>query len=333
MKIRIDRQWRWLVALGGILVPGIVFGAFSVPHQFEAGTPIKASEMNANFEAIAARLDEQAEPLSPPVIGTLSLDGVASALPITKFSQSIELPFVNGVPGKLSFSEIVVQGVAGAATPDLNLALAAQTPIAEASVVLGDLTIDVENVRVTGVSIVESSASLPQQVVALTFRVVSWTWDDGDGPATVVTYNLGTGVGGGPIDQFAFGYFPPSLTPDASYTAIASYQQQLGCPTPAAGCKVAYGPLLLNKRVGADTLSDVNAVLTAAPTTVTVDWFADDASLNNSVGLEQSVATRWSLTTGAGGTLQESVAFTYSKIIWHAGIKETRWDVGQNQPF
>lgn len=333
MKIRIDGQWRWLVALGGILVPGIVFGAFSVPHAFEPGTPIKASEMNANFEALAAKLDEQANPPVAPVIGTITLEGVASALPITKFSQSIEVPMVNGVPGKMAFSEIVVQRSAGAGTPALNLAAASQSAIAQASIDLGDLTVDLENVRVTGLSIVESRGALPQEVIALTFRIVSWTWDDGAGPLTTVTYNLATGVGGGPIGVFSFGYFPPGVAPDATYTAIAGYEHRVGCAPPAIGCKPVHSRLVVRKGVGADSMGSVNAMVTTKPTSVTLDWFADDASVNNSVELEQGVATSWSITTAESGALQETVGFGYSRISWNAGITEARWDVGQNAPF
>lgn len=335
MKFRIDGQWRWLVALGGILVPGIVFGAFSVPHTFEPGTPIKASEMNANFEALAAKVDAQTNPPAAPSIGTLTLDGVVSEVPITKFSQSINVPWTVGTtPGKAAFSEIVVQRAAGAGTPDLNRTAAMGSSLKTASIALGDLTIGLENVRVTGVSIVETRAGVPQEAIALFFRAVSWTWDDGENPVTSVTFNLQTNLGGGPaVDSFSFGYFPTGVTPDATYTPVASYQHQLGCAIPAAACKAVHGPVVVSKRVAGDTLAEINAVVTSSPVSMTLDSFADDASINNSVSLEDSLVTSWTITTGEGGTLEESVGFTYQKIRWTAGITEAGWNVATNEPL
>lgn len=333
MKFRIDGQWRWLVALGGILVPGIVFGAFSVPHTFEAGTPIKASEMNANFEAIAAKLDAQANPPAAPAIGTLTLDGLASALPITKFSQSIDVPIVNGALGKTVFSEIFVQRPADEDSPDVYRAAASGSAIRVGSIVLGDLTVELQNVRVTRANIIDVRSALPQEVIALTFRVVSWVWDDGVNPATSVTYDVSTAVGGGPADDFSFGYFPAGVTADNGYTPISSYQHEVGCIAPATGCKVAFGPLLVKKWVGADSLNGANAILSGTPVGVALDWFADDATINNSVVLEDGIATSWSVSTDESGVLLESVGFTYGRVIWQAGIKEVRWDVAQNAPF
>jgi type VI protein secretion system component Hcp len=335
MKFRIDGQWRWLVALGGILVPGIVFGAFSVPHTFEPGTPIRASEMNANFEALAAKVDAQANPTAAPSIGTLTLDGVVSALPITKVSQSIEVTWsVGTAPSKPKFSELVVLRPAGSGTPDLARTSSMGSAAKTASVVLGELTIELENVRVTGMGVVETNGGLPQEAVALFFRAITWTWDDGENPVTSVTYDLSTSLGGGAaIDSFTFGYFPEGVSPDASYASIAGYKHQMGCATPAAACKAIHGPLAVSKRVGADTLGAVGSLLTLKPLGVTVDWFADDGSVNNGVSLEDSLVTSWSISTGEGGTLDESVSFTYPKIRWTAGITEAGWDVAANQPL
>jgi type VI protein secretion system component Hcp len=335
MKFRIDGQWRWLVALGGILIPGIVFGAFSVPHTFEAGTPIKASEMNANFEAIAAKLDAQANPPVAPSIGTLTLDGVVSELPITKFSQSINVPWTVGTtPGKAAFSEIVVQRAAGAGTPDLNRTAAMGNALKTATIVLGNLTIELENVRVTGASVVETRGGLPQEAIALFFRAITWTWDDGENPVTSVSFDLQTYVGGGAsVDGFSFGYFPAGVAPDATYTPIAGYKHQLGCPAPAAACKVAHGPIVVSKRVAGDTLAEINAVVTFSPVSAALDWFADDSTVNNSVSLEDSRVTSWSITTSEDGTLDESVGFTYTKIRWTAGITESGWNVAANMPL
>src|SRR5215207_8591201 len=213
MKFRSDGQWRWLIAVGGILVPGIVFGAFSVPHQFEAGTPIKASEMNANFEAIAAKLDEAAEPPGAPAVGTLTLQGIASALPISKLTQSINVTWTPGTaPSKPKLSEIVVQRPAGAATPEINRAAVQGKSLATASIVLGALTIDLSAVRLTGVTVSDARGGLAQEAITLTFGAISWTWDDGVSPVRTVEFDVQSGAGGGgAVDAFAFGYFPPGV--------------------------------------------------------------------------------------------------------------------------
>jgi hypothetical protein len=70
--------------------------------------------------------------------------------------------------------------------------------------------------------------------------------------------------------------------------------------------------------------------LAVKPHDVTIDWFADEATVNNGIELTQSVLTEVALTTGDDGNLSESVAFTYPKIVWRAGIVERGWDVVQN---
>jgi type VI protein secretion system component Hcp len=335
MKFRIDGQWRWLVAVGGILVPGIVFGAFSVPHQFEAGTPIKASEVNANFEAIAAKLDEAAEPPSAPVIGTLSLAGVASALPITKLTQSINVTWTPGLtPSKPKLSEIVVQRPAGTGTADINSAAVQGRSLATASIVLGDLTIDLSAVRLTGVSVSDARGGLPQEAIALTFGAISWTWDDGVSAVRTVEFDVQSGaVGAGTVDAFAFGYFPPGVAQDDGYQAISNYRHQVACATPAAGCKPLHGPLVIRKLVSAATLGELGAVLSAHAASVTLDWFADDATVNHGVELEGSLITELAITTGDDGSLNEAVGFTYPRITWKAGDTVANWDVVAGAQF
>jgi len=335
MKFRSDGQWRWLIAVGGILVPGIVFGAFSVPHQFEAGTPIKASEMNANFEAIAAKLDEAAEPPGAPAVGTLTLQGIASALPISKLTQSINVTWTPGTaPSKPKLSEIVVQRPAGAATPEINRAAVQGKSLATASIVLGALTIDLSAVRLTGVTVSDARGGLAQEAITLTFGAISWTWDDGVSPVRTVEFDVQSGAGGGgAVDAFAFGYFPPGVAQDDGYQAISDYRHQVACATPAAGCKPIHGPLLIRRPVSAETLGELSSVLSAHAAAVTLDWFADDATINHGVELEGSLITELAITTGDDGSLNEAVGFTYPRITWKAGDTASNWDVVAGAQF
>lgn len=336
MKFRIDGQWRWLVALGGILVPGIVFGAFSVPHTFEPGTPIKASEMNANFEALAAKIDAQAVPPAAAPIGTLTLDGLVSALPITKFSQSIKVAWVpgGGAAGKPTFSEVIVQRPVGAGTPDITHAMLAGTSVPDASIELGTLSIGLEYVRITGVSVLEPRGGVPQEAIALTFRAITWSWDDGVNPVMEVSFDLLSGVGGGgAVQAFNFGYFPPGVTADLSYAAISGYRHQVACITATASCKPTHGAVIVDKALSADTIGELGTMLGVNAHDVTLDWYVDEATVNNGIELTQSVLTEFAVTTSNDGQLSESLSFTYPRITWRAGITERRWDVLQNAEF
>lgn len=57
MSLRKTNSWKWLVALGAIFVPGLVSGALTLPYSFTSGQPIRAVEVNANFEALRSRID------------------------------------------------------------------------------------------------------------------------------------------------------------------------------------------------------------------------------------------------------------------------------------
>jgi hypothetical protein len=48
----IGKSWKWLVAMGAVFVPATLLAAVDIPNTFSAGTPIRAAEMNANFNAL-----------------------------------------------------------------------------------------------------------------------------------------------------------------------------------------------------------------------------------------------------------------------------------------
>ena len=52
-----SRKWRWLGAAGAAFVPALAFAALEVPHEFAAGDPIVAAEMNENFDAVQTEVN------------------------------------------------------------------------------------------------------------------------------------------------------------------------------------------------------------------------------------------------------------------------------------
>ena len=332
MKFRIQKQWRWLVALGAVLVPGIVAGAFSVPHQFKAGTAIKASEMNANFDALAAKLDALTNPPAAVAIGKLTLEGVATDLPISKFAQSIQVNWAPpALPTKPSFSNIVVTRDAGLGTPPISLRVAEGSLVPTASIALGNLTVDLDGVHVVSTSVAAPRGGLPQESIGLTFTSIKWTWNDGVNPSTVVNYTIPNNIGGGgAVQAFKLGYFPPGVTADPAYVPISGYTHQIACVSPVVGCKPAHSAIAVQKLVGADSLGEIGNLVAAKQATVDLDWFKDETTVNNSVSLAKTLVTGVAITTGDDGSLNETASFGYTQITWKAGNVVAGWDVLAN---
>lgn len=333
MKFRIERNWRWLVALGAMLVPGIVAGAIELPHTFKAGTPIKASEMNENFAALAAKLDATSAPPVAPQIGTLSLQAGAAGTPIYAFAMDVQTPFSLSGTGaaKPQFSPIVVRRDVDEKSPSINL-MSNQGKALVATIVLGNLTIDLDGVRIVGTAVVAPRAGIPQEELALTFTKIRWTWEEPNQPAREVDFDVAqsTGGGGGP-SAFTFGYFPPGTELDPAYIPILGYEHAVACASPTAGCKQAHGPVIVRKGVDSSTLDELGqALLRKANVTASLDWFKDDASVNNSLLLGDVAVTKVALSTGANGVLSESASFAYATIKWTAGKTEAGWDVAKN---
>ncbi len=52
------KSWRWLGVVGALLLPALAVAAVGIPNTFSAGDVISASEMNENFDAVKAKMDE-----------------------------------------------------------------------------------------------------------------------------------------------------------------------------------------------------------------------------------------------------------------------------------
>jgi type VI protein secretion system component Hcp len=332
MTFRMRQSWRWLVALGAMLVPAVVTGALELPFTFEAGNAIKASEVNANFQALAAKIDAASVGAPNPVVGTLTIAGVLTDAEIRKFSQSIDVAWSPGsVLGKPQLSRIVIERDLGEGTPGINRNLCLSKALATASIVLGNLTIDL-----TQVSIVDSSLATPrggavQETIALAYNALTYTWRDTNEPERAVTYDIAKSVGGSNATQaFVFGYFPAGVAPADGYTPITSAEHQIGCAT--AGCKPQHAPLSLSKQFEVGTLDTLGLVLSGkSGSSVDVDFFADADTVSNGVQLDGVVVTGVELSTDASGALNEKASFGYQTINWVAGNVSHGWDVVANK--
>lgn len=102
-------MWKKQKALGILLAlaaPSLAVAAFELPHVFEAGNVISASEMNANFDALAteiAELKEEIEFLSTnqPQALELQISGTISST-AGRFSLSHSPRFVGSWPAVTS---------------------------------------------------------------------------------------------------------------------------------------------------------------------------------------------------------------------------------------
>jgi hypothetical protein len=74
------RHWRWGVALAAVFVPGIATGALTLPHIFAPGAPIRAAEVNANFDAIRQKSDSVEAGLANVQSSVSTLQGQVTGL-------------------------------------------------------------------------------------------------------------------------------------------------------------------------------------------------------------------------------------------------------------
>jgi type VI protein secretion system component Hcp len=331
MTFRIEKKWRWLVAFGAVLVPGIVSGALTLPFTFSPGNPIRASEVNANFEALRAQLDALSNAPVLPSVGTLTLAGTATLLPIRKFSQSVTVPFTNGgASAKPSLSDVQVVLDVGASAPQIDLALSQGKVLASADIVLGNFALHLTSVVLDHVTVGAPQAGIAQETLSLSYKAVDWIWQVGAGPKKLVSFNISTATGGGSgVKSFTYGYFAPGVDVDATYLPITGYTHDIACPP---GAKCTQGALSVQKAVGSETLDELGlATAEQSGLSVDLEWFLTAGTASNSVQLANATVVGVELTTKADGSLVESADFGYGQITWKAGTEVTSFDVAGNK--
>jgi type VI protein secretion system component Hcp len=324
MAFRIQKKWHWLVAVAAVFVPGIVTGALTLPFTFSAGQPIRASEVNANFEALRAQL---AGTPARPTVGTLTLAGIATPLPIRKFTESVTIPTSGaGATAKPTFSDVQVVLDVGASDPQLNSDVSNHSPLTSADVAVGNFALHLTGVALDHLTVGPAQAGVAQETLGMTFQTVQWSWQVGTGPASVVSYDTVQSVGGGSsVKSFSYGYFAPGVVADATYLSVSGYTHDITCP-PAAKC--AQGPLSVQKAVGSETLDELG-LATGAPSAlkVALAWFQTAGTSSNTLQLSNASVVGVALTTNDDGTFTESVDFSYGQITWLAGAQQTTFVV------
>ncbi len=332
MSMKIGKKWRVLGIVGALCVPALVTAALSVPFSFKAGDPIKADQVNANFEALRSSLDALNNGQHVrAVVGTLTLPGVLTNAPIRGFTQAIDVPVVAVGSGqgnsKPTLSDVQVVRDAGDGTPPLDLVLNQQKRLATADIVMGSLSVHLTSVLVTRVAVAGVQAGRAQETIGLYFDAAEWTWQEGKAAAKVVSFDRTKGIasGAGALPA-SFAYFAPGVPATAGYVPILSYSHEMGCATPP--CKVAHGTLSVQKPVGPETLDALGtAAMTKHTPALDLTWFTAADTASHSVTLTDLVVANVSLSVADDGTLNESESFAYSTISWQAGKAQTGWDV------
>ena len=341
MTSSINKQWRWLVALGAVFVPTAVMGAGTLPFSFSAGTPIRATEVNANFDALKARLDalEQGPPTVPATIGTLTIAGL-EAIPIRGLTFAVNVPTSTGGGGagvpQLSLIEVIHD--LGTASPNLNLRVNTGLHMAVANIVIGDLSIRLDDVIVGGVGVIGVHNQIPVETLSLHYARIEWSWQGG---VRVSSFDRARNVGTGPnLQNLAFAFFGTGVTPDPALIPIAEYAHsiQLPCDPISGGgggaCKATHLPVTVQKRVDAATIDHLGLAVTGRHLQgVDLRWLLTNTEIHSRVQLTDAIITRVGLFASPNGSLTESVDFQYATIRWTTGAVTTGWDLAGNRPL
>ena len=328
----LEKKWRVLGIVGALCVPAIVTAALSVPFSFKPGDPIKADQVNANFEALRASLDAlNGGQHVQAVLGTLTLPGVVTAAPIRGFAQSLDIPIAQAGAGqgtgKPALSDVQVVRDAGEGTPPLDLLLNQQKHLATADIVIGNLSVHLSDVLVSRVTVSGVQAGRAQEAITLTFSAEQWTWQEGKAAAKVVSFDrtkaVADGTGALPA---SYAYFAPGVPATTDYVPITGYNHDMGCATPP--CKVSHSSLSVQKLASAETLDALSVGLMSKRTqALDITWFTAAGSASHSVSLTDIAVSNVSLSSNADGTLTENDGFAYSSISWTAGKVQTGWDL------
>lgn len=337
MTFRIRKQWRWAVALAAVFVPGIVSGALVLPFKFTAGTQINAADVNANFEALRAKLDSLSGTPVLPTVGTITMPNIVTSAPIRKFTQNITVPasVAGGGAAKPVLGDIEITRDAGTGSPLLNLTPNQGKSLATTDIVLGNLTIKLKNVMISNIKVTGPQADLPQEVISLSFASIEWNYTPPGQPTRTTSYDKSTAVGGstGAL-AFKFAYVPAGGTVASGFLPITSYTHGMGCQTALGGaaCKPQHQPVSVQRGVTLDTIDEISHVLSGAKSnTLELNWFANATTVNNSIKLTAVAPVGITLTTREDGSFSESVDFSYSTITWTAGLVSAGWDIVGNK--
>jgi type VI protein secretion system component Hcp len=330
MTSRINRHWRWLVAVGAVFVPAAVMGASTLPFTFSSGTPIRAAEVNANFEALQAKLDAVSGQgsVAAPAIGTLTLAGL-SPISIRSFAEavSVAVSFGGAGTGKPTFSDIQVVKDLDATSPVLNLRLNQGFHFASGDITIGDFSVHLSDVILTDIAVGGAKSEHPQESVSFTFRLIEWT---AQGHTSKFDRVMGAGGGADP-GSLAFAFFGAAATPDASFLPILEYAHDMNLPCDpftSTACKVTHTPLSLLRRVDGATIDNLGlAAVGRHLVGLDLQWRRTGTEIDSRIQLQDVAVSGVRISTRADGSLVESVDYVYGTIKWTVGSVTSGWDV------
>lgn len=332
MTFRIQKSWRWLVAATAVFVPGIVSGALALPFTFSTGTAIKAADVNANFEALRARLDAISVPGTslPPTVGTLTIPGVLSGVSIRKFSQSIigNTAALGGVATAPVLSLVEVTRDLGTGTPQV-VSLLNQGQVQKlVTIAMGNLTVKLTNAVVLGLKTAPALGGHPQEVIAFNFGSIEWDYAPPGKATLAVTYDRIARTGGGNPHtniQFAAGA-PGSAATDAGFVRVTDFTQSNSCPagstTIGTGCsgKLSFGVVSVQKPMGPELIDELaRSVSNAVVPSADLQWFSAATTVNNRILLTNATIAGLSLTSNDDGSFSESLDLQWQKAQFEAG--------------
>jgi type VI protein secretion system component Hcp len=332
MSLSRTNSWKWLVALGAVFVPGLVSAALSLPYSFTSGQPIRAAEVNANFEALRARVDAISGTSVPSSIGTLNVTGSLSGVPIRKINFSVTVPPpVGGVAARPVFSDIEVVRDLGAGTPLLFTAANAGTSISSADITIGALKITLGTVAITKLGESGGDAPLPLETIGLSYRTITMTYTPPGGAAKSVNWDRAANTGSNIATNLNYGYFGPGVAPSGQLIPILGYSHLVtragGTSGGAGTAKSVNGPIVIERGVSSESLDEVSAAWSGRRVVTTnLSWFAAGTTATEQLQLSDSAILGWTLATRVDGTVSTKVEYSYNRIALTVGTQQATWN-------
>jgi type VI protein secretion system component Hcp len=287
------------------------------------------------------------------VVGVLTIDSIGT-MPIRFFSQTVQVqnPMAGGGTGagRAVFSPIVITRDQDSHSPQLRVAAAGGNHFETADIVLDDgkLTIELEQVRVTGdaTDTIQDGRLLDE--LALDYRRIAWTWNDG-GPSISAEWDLvaNTGNGGGSVEG-DYAHFGPGVN-QASYPdewiALTQFATAISVPASDSGGggagRAVFQPLTLATAVSGATIGHFASVARGT--------YGEEASVHFPAvttggvayeriryDVEQVLGAGVTIETTPTGDIVESLSIGYRRIRWAAKDSPTSpevragWDLSAN---